>query len=376
MSWNVGTKIHTLPNASDAQGSDFTISVYDYYNSSSLPSFVNFNGDKTITYSPLLADAGEYILEVKLTDGQPKSSIYRCYVYVTNTVPDFSPSLTNKNLYLNGVPVTYHLPPYSDPDGTACTISVKKIFGSVRSSLPTFITFADDQFVISPGQYEFTSIGTHQIEVNLTDTTNQLTQRYFSVVISNQSPFFSTYPTNWSRKLATATYTYALPTYSDPEGHTILVSVYEIATKTLPPFMTFANDVLTMTVLDTDFAYQKSFYMRAKLNDTNQYNSYDFTISLTNTAPTFLDSLQTQICPLNGTVFEYVLPTQFDNEGQTIIATTKEYGKASLPAFVTFDGLQYTIAPGLTEFQYVGLYNIEIILSDGNKYCAVLPHFS
>ncbi|TNV87953.1 hypothetical protein FGO68_gene456 [Halteria grandinella] len=343
MSWNVGIKTQILPNAVDDERNQITITVYDYYNHNTLPSFISFDGDKTITYSPLLANVGNYLVEVKLTDAQPNYRTVAFYVYVTNIAPSFATSLVQQNASLNGVPITYQLPAYSDPDGTICSLTVLTKIGTAYSPLPSFIIFADNKFIINPGQYEFTAIGTHCIEVNLTDASNQLTKSQFYVVISNQAPFFASSPPNWTGKLSTATYTYTLPSYSDSEGHAIQVSIFEIATSILPPFMTFASDVLTMTVLDTDFA-----------------------ISLTNTAPKFLASLQTQVFPLNGTVFEYVLPVQSDDEGQTIVATTKESGKTSLPAFVTFDGLKYTIAPGLTDFQFVGIYYIEIILSDGN----------
>lgn len=166
MSFNVSSKTYALPTITDLEYNDTTLGV------TGLPSFASFdNALKLFTFTPtLVSQVGTYTISIMLSDWQPLMKSYSISVSVTNSLPQFDTALVNQTVPLNGSPVTYSLPTYSDADGGLVTMVVK-YEGS--TTFPSFISLVNNSTVINPGKYDFTAIGSYKIDLTLTDDTNQ-----------------------------------------------------------------------------------------------------------------------------------------------------------------------------------------------------------
>ena len=78
------------------------------------------------------------------------------------------------------------MPLYSDPEGDTITITINE---HLMTGLPSFINLAAQTFTIHP--VLATEVGTHQIDVTLSDSFNSVLTSFNIIVIANRPPLFS-----------------------------------------------------------------------------------------------------------------------------------------------------------------------------------------
>jgi hypothetical protein len=77
------------------------------------------------------------------------------------------------------------LPLYSDPEGDTITITINE---HLMTGLPSFVNLATQTFTIHP--FLASEVGTHQIDVTLSDSFNSVLNSFNIVVIANRPPSF------------------------------------------------------------------------------------------------------------------------------------------------------------------------------------------
>ena len=176
-----------------------------------------------------------------------------------------------------------------------------------------------------------------------------LTSSYtFTITVSNTAPIFSSslaaQSVGWTKSV-----TYALPSYSDPEGNTVTLTTVEQGQSTLPSFVTFDSATSTYTINPTSSALiGTTITISVTLSDTVLSSTYTFTITVpANTAPTIGTQTPTnQVVHVNSMV-SYTLPTATDAESNPITTT---FTCSPLCSFITLatDIMKMYFYPTLT----------------------------
>lgn len=184
---------------------------------------------------------GTYQVDVTLSDGvnSPISSFD--IVVNPNQPPIFASSLQSQTVHVMFTQ-TYTLPAYSDPEGQAVSLTIQ-IQGT--TALNSFITrTAASTVTITPTL--ISQIGTYTIECLLNDGFQSVSSTFVITIVNNQPPVFSSAPLAQAVAVGNQLI-YPIPSFSDPEGGSVTLTVALNPSLPLPPFVIFGSNQLTIS---------------------------------------------------------------------------------------------------------------------------------
>ena len=119
------------------------------------------------------------------------------------------------------------VPSYTDPEGCSVTSSV-----NIPPAILSVTAFSSDVVTVTPPLNSFSLVGSHVIQVILTDFCGDSSSSNLNVMITNSPPYFTVAsftdivtPINLIGKMA-------LTEYADAEGHTVTLSLKEYSITT------------------------------------------------------------------------------------------------------------------------------------------------
>lgn len=161
-------------------------------------------------------------------------------------------------------------------------------------------------------------------------------------VIDENSPVFAAFPTTSYDAFVAASSSITLPSYSDPLGLSVTLTTFVQGTSDLPSWATFTYP--TYTLYPTDNTESGSYIIEAKIcNTASLCSSLLFTIRVIG-YPDFVTDLVDQTVE-QGDTLVYTLPATTDPNGETTTITATLQNEKPLPAFISFDGLAFTLTP-------------------------------
>jgi hypothetical protein len=126
---------------------------------------------------------GSFTISIKLEDGEPKSFIYSFTIKVPNQPPAFTGTLPQPQSLFLLTTLTYPLPPFSDPEGCAVSISLEP------PSLLSFISISGTSLTFTPTLPSHT--GNFAVTVVLTDVQGLQSTSTFILTVQTLAPTFT-----------------------------------------------------------------------------------------------------------------------------------------------------------------------------------------
>ena len=203
-------------------------------------------------------------------------------------------------------------------------------------------------------------VGTNEIIIYGSLPNYQKLSVLFTVTgIANSAPIFSSslsdQTVSWK-----STDCYQLPTYSDSQGNTITLSTVELGKTSLPTFVSFNSATRTYFISPSSVSQIGTYSIQVTLSDSVLTSSYQFSIAVTNTAPTIgSQTAVDQIVSINQIV-QYTLPSPYDADSDPITTSFSVTPSASFVSLSSSGILQF----GPTLISDMGTYIITITLSD------------
>lgn len=167
----------------------------------------------------------------------------------------------------------------------------------------------------------FSQIGTYPITIEVKDSYGHSLYS-FNVNVLNSPPAFSGVITSPAPLHVGGTATVTLPSYSDPDGHALTLSLYETGQAALPTFITFTAP--NLLVAPTVQSQVGSYSVTAEVCDSQPLcASLSFSVSVVNDAPTFVAGLLDQTVSAGKSV-SYKFPAIYDFEGDVVAVSITE----------------------------------------------------
>jgi hypothetical protein len=169
-----------------------------------------------------------------------------------------------------------------DSEGNAISITA--------TGLSTFGAYNSVTSLLNFDPISFASVGTYPITVSVADAYGANTYS-FNVFVQNNPPIFASTITSLPSVHAPSTSTLTLPSSSDPDGHTLTVTLVEASLSTLPAFMVFTAPK-TLSIQPTAQADVGTYSLTLKACDGQPLCvQQTFSLLVTNTAPAFVGPL-------------------------------------------------------------------------------------
>jgi hypothetical protein len=179
-------------------------------------------GTTSLKISPTtFTEVGAHSIYILLSDSLVTVQ-FPLIITVTNTAPYFtSPTMPfpNQDLAINRqitIPFTC-----ADLEGNSITVTVYETFGGSKIVLPSAISTLTSPGLITVYPRLFADLGSHLIEIELSDGQPLTTIERFTINVINNPPYFvKQIPFSVNMKF-NLTYEYILPPMADAEGNTI-----------------------------------------------------------------------------------------------------------------------------------------------------------
>ena len=357
-----------LPAYSDPDGDAVSISVYED-TKSALPAYATFSAG-VFTFSPTLwSQAINLTIDVSICDWQPLCNTYNFSVNFVNQAPYLStPSITSCMSLKYKQTSSYSLQSFSDPDGDPATVTA---YQDGQSTLPPFTSLSGSTFTFYPNQSSY--IGNYTINVKVCDGGGLCSNVYqFCVNFTNSAPAFAATNTTYVNVHVGQTSSFALPSYSDPDGDTVTFSTFQSNQTSLPSYVTFASGSYTLSPIL--WSQAQNLQIIAQICDWQPLCTY-FTLNVTfvNQAPIFINASNTTVIALHyQQTSTFTLPAYSDPDGDPVSVTTYEETSLAMPSFATFNDPTLTFKP--TSPTQLGTYKINAKVCDYGNLCSVVTY--
>ncbi len=324
------------------------------YSASGLPSgavFVSNVSTPYFNWTPTLSQAGNYIVNFTVTNGQTTITKQSVITVVNlNSRPILEP-LGNYTLLETQVLIIDANATDADNDTLAYSTTASMV-------LPPSFTFNTTTGLLT-WQTAFNDSGTYTFTINASDGELSDSQQTTVMVLPlNQAPQLTTiippqqWPEDTTRTLNLSQY------FSDPNGDHLNYSVVSTTVSAsvdnvtgilslVPPFNYFGNATMTITALDP-----------TGLSATS--NVVQLIVTPVNDAPAMVQPIAQTLFE-NGTVLMQLNATDIDSTG-LLFSTNATLALPSIPHFNSSTG-RFNWTPGYHDF---GGYNISFTVSDGN----------
>ncbi len=240
-----------------------------------------------------------------------------------------------------------------DPENDSLTFS--------GNSLPSWVNVAGDQLVITPS---YANIGTHQVELVVSDGTNQVTQQFtITVNEANVNPVINNQTFVVDENSANNTVIGQVAATDENVGQSL---TYSIVSGNDLGIFALSNDGQITVANNTNLDYE-------------QHTSVDLVVRVTDDGTPALSSEADVIININD-INEAPIFTSADivnlNHDQTLThtltATDPENDSLiflgnSLPSWVSLNGDQLEITPS---YANIGTHQVELVVSDGTNQVA------
>jgi hypothetical protein len=126
---------------------------------------------------------------VELKDAKLAAMIYIFTVSVLNSPPCYlnSSFIDYAEVFVSiNIPVTFVIPPFNDPDGSAVTA----VFTDSNAN-PVPFTMAPDFSSVTLSPTSFSEVGKHAVSIDLVDDAGGKLSKIFYVSVMNKAPYFT-----------------------------------------------------------------------------------------------------------------------------------------------------------------------------------------
>ncbi|CDW85318.1 ig family protein [Stylonychia lemnae] len=344
--------IYELPEITDLDGNQFQLQVV-----SELPSFIvykNQSNNHTFDILPQSSrDHGTYEIVIKLSDFS-KSQTYSFFIIAkTNfNAPEFESGLLNI-FVCTQCQRQLALPNIIDQD------RINEVQVNILGFLPEFVKFDSDRkiFLIQPN--DTASVGSYEIQVQLSDGHLSTNYSFQIIVRVNQyTPYFVD-ELQQQFLFVTQTLTYQLPDINDEDGNDFYLEILE----DLPSFVEYDSQNRIFKINPISDEDTGTYFILIRVSDFERSRNYTLKIIVDDNlhAPKFeFDLPELLVCV--GCQKIYELPGIVDQDSEDLI-TVRVY--ESLPQFVIYNVEERVFVIKPYDSENVGEYQIYILISDG-----------
>ncbi|MDE2861131.1 MAG: Ig-like domain-containing protein, partial [Chloroflexota bacterium] len=290
---------YQVPAAVDPDDDDLTYTAFLGAGSNPLPDWLSFDEEtRTLSGTPRRAHAGEYEIQVTVSDGTAaaKKAEFTLTVALPPNRPPGAPALTSQTVTEDEA-FSYVVPEFEDPDENTVTYTAALDDGG---SLPGWLSFNATSRTLSGTPLEADTPASHTIRVTATDDANPplSSSATFTLTVAEVNDAPSAPVLADQAALVARTFSYTIAAVTDPEGGDITYAATVGESGELPSWLSFDADgrVLSGTAGESDAPAELTIRITATDDgDPTLVSSAEFTLTVSkpNGAPQAVDDTAT-----------------------------------------------------------------------------------